>query len=89
MPDMLPLELSLAETKVLAAAVRMLIRLDSAALLDEVGRDMAAEEIGVEYGAVGSSRGEQTLAAARERLPVLRRLRTLLGEHTEMLQRSP
>src|SRR5882672_6865237 len=83
MTTSVPLYLNLTETKVLAVAVGLQITVDSRIVLDEEN----AEAITEHYGAAGTARGDQVRAAARQRLPVLRSLRTALTEHGMSLER--
>lgn len=78
--ERLPLYLSGLEAQVLALAVEMCLRLDSSVLLNEQAQQMAEEVIRAREGESGVARADQALAAARERLPVLRRLREAIGE---------
>jgi hypothetical protein len=84
----LPLYLNLRETEVLAASVGVMIQLDGSVLMDTEAQRLAEEEIGRREGPGGVARADRALAAARERLPVLRSLYTALMEHGEALARS-
>lgn len=76
MSVVMPLYLNAEETKVLLVAVGLAINMDSEILLGE------------ESAASHTSRGDQVKAAARERLPVLRSLRTALAEHGMALEHT-
>jgi hypothetical protein len=88
MGPVLPLYLNLQETHVLALAVEICTRLDSAVLVDEEARLMAEEQILEKYGVGGVARADRSLAAARERLPILRSLYTALAELGTALERT-
>jgi hypothetical protein len=84
----LPLPLTLDETRVLLVAVEVCMRLDGAALLDQGARLMAEEVIRSREGEGGISRLDQRLAAARARYPILDNLRSALSEHAQALEKS-
>jgi hypothetical protein len=84
MSRVLPLYLNLDETRALAVAVGVQIQIDSTVVLNE---EMMDEEIAQRYRPEGTTRADQVLAAARQRLPVLRNLQTALLEHGETLDR--
>jgi hypothetical protein len=92
MPDdtgpVLPIYLNSDETRILATSVGVMITLDSAVLVDQEAQQMAHEEILQRYGMPGVAREDQALAAARERLPILRSLSTALVEHGAALERA-
>jgi hypothetical protein len=83
----LPMYLNADETRILAVSVGVMIQLDSAVLVDQEAQGMAHEAILERYGMPGVARADQALAAARERLPILRSLRTALEEHGASLER--
>jgi hypothetical protein len=84
----LPMYLNSDETRILATSVGVMITLDSAVLVDEEAQGMAHEAILERYGMPGVAREDQALAAARERLPILRSLSTALIEHGAALERA-
>jgi hypothetical protein len=86
--EVLPLYLNLDETRVLVVAVDIMLRLDSSVILNEDVQQMAEEVIRAREGMSGVARADQALAAARERVPILRSLRTALVEHGETLERT-
>lgn len=71
MTDSSPLYLSLDQTRVLLTAVQVCMKLDGAALTDQEARAMAEEAIKSKEGIGGVARIDQSLAAARQRHPVL------------------
>jgi hypothetical protein len=87
--ELLPMYLNLEETNALLLCVEMMIRLDGSVLLNEDVQHLAEQTILAREGPGGVARADRTLAAARERFPVLNSLRTALTEQKWSLERSP
>jgi hypothetical protein len=87
MADLIPLYLNLEETSTLLLCVEMMLQLDSSVLLHPDIQRLAEEQIKEREGVAGVARADRTLAAARERVPVLNSLRTALTEQKWALER--
>jgi hypothetical protein len=81
------LRLTLAETEVLLVAVEIALKLDSAVLSDPEAQRMAEEQILERAGPGEVARVDQALASARDRVPTLHALHSMLAEHREALER--
>jgi hypothetical protein len=84
----LPLYLNRRETEVLKVAVEVLLQMDGAAVHDQELQRSAEKQLEEREGPGAVARLDRALSAARERVPVLRRLHTALVEHEQGLERA-